>query len=209
MKKWKHLGRRDRSRVGRCCSPDARRAETTRPGRRRTDHREARRRDRDREQQPVDRRLVGPQARLRERRSSSRSRSSTSSTASQDIVPWLASEVAWADDYKREADRPRRREVERRRGLHRGGHRLHVEPHEGQRGDRTAANIPFDEITVDGDTVDVTFASSVFVKQDKVLQKLHRPRAHLGRRRRHHAPRPTPSPSAPVPTRSRASARRA
>lgn len=89
---------------------------------------------------------------------------------SQDIVPWLASEVAWADDYKSV-------ELTARDG---------VKWNDGE--DFTAediaftlnlmkdntvinpANIPFDEITVDGSTVDVTFTSSVFVKQDKVLQ---------------------------------------
>jgi peptide/nickel transport system substrate-binding protein len=89
---------------------------------------------------------------------------------SQDIVPWLASEVAWADDYKSV-------KLTARDG---------VKWNDGE--DFTAediaftlnlmkdnavinpANIPFDEITVDGSTVDVTFSSSVFVKQDKVLQ---------------------------------------
>ncbi|MEZ3160868.1 ABC transporter substrate-binding protein [Microbacterium sp. BWT-B31] len=89
---------------------------------------------------------------------------------SQDVVPWLASEIEWADDYKSIT-------LTARDG---------VTWNDGE--DFTAddiaftlelmkdndainpAAIDFQDISVDGNTVTVTFGSSMFVKQDKVLQ---------------------------------------
>lgn len=88
-----------------------------------------------------------------------------------EVVPWLASEIKWADDYKSVA-------LTAREG---------VKWNDGK--DFTADDIAFtfnllketpaiepnalgiEDVTVDGRTVTVTFANSVFVKQDKVLHQ--------------------------------------
>ncbi len=88
---------------------------------------------------------------------------------SQDVVPWLASEIQWADDYKSIT-------LTARDGVKwNDGEDFTVDDiaftfqlkKDNPAIDTTALGVQ--DITVDGDTVTVSFANSMFVKQDKVL----------------------------------------
>ena len=192
-------GRRGR-RARRSRSPAAQPAVGTRdaPGRRRLAHdRQARRRDRHRDQQPVDRRLVGAQARLRN--AIFEPLAFVNLDRRERVTPWLASKIEWDDDYTSSRSPPR------------DG----VKWSDGE--DFTADDIAFTfnliattprstpaasastTSTVDGDKVTLSFDESKFVKQGKVLQKSHRSRAHLeGRRRPDHRDQPRARRHRPV-----------
>jgi peptide/nickel transport system substrate-binding protein len=89
---------------------------------------------------------------------------------SQDIVPWLAKEVKWADDYK-SVDLTARDGVTWNDGEEFTADDIAFTLQLMK--DNAAINpsaIDFGDITVDGDVVHVTFGSSQFVKQDKLLQ---------------------------------------
>ena len=52
-------------------------------------------------------------------------------TYSCEAIPWLATGYEWTDPQTLVFDHPRRREVERRRAVHRRGRRVHVQHDQG------------------------------------------------------------------------------
>jgi peptide/nickel transport system substrate-binding protein len=91
---------------------------------------------------------------------------------SQDIVPWLASEVSWSDDYT-SVDLTARDGVTWNDGEAFAADDIAFTFNllKDNAGINTAA-LDITDATADGDVATVTFGSSQFVKQDKVLQQL-------------------------------------
>ena len=117
--------------------------------------------------------------------------------------PWLATECEWADGLQ-EASRhhPRQRELVRRPDADRRRRRLHVQPDQGA---TTALNINAHPVRrrspSSGNEVDVTFKSSQFVNQNKILARPRSCRSTSGRRSRTRPPTRSRTRSAPARTR--------